>query len=249
MKGDKLDMEALRLALDETDRMLVAGLERRMELVREIAAYKRTHGLPVCDAAREEDMRAARAAWVQDGRNAGCVDALTESLLSYSKNEQRRLYNVYLIGMPGAGKSYFARRIAENSPLALMDTDDMAVAMGGMSIAEIFELRGEAGFRTLERGVLMECARRGGCIVATGGGIVSAENVELMRTSGRVAFLDRCLDALLEQDHTGRPLIGSGEDVVRLYEQRHAAYAAAADITLDPDAPGALQTLLACCAE
>ena len=43
-----------RAAIGEADREMARLFVRRMEAVREIAAYKRERGLPILDAAQEE---------------------------------------------------------------------------------------------------------------------------------------------------------------------------------------------------
>lgn len=46
-------LEQARAEIDTVDAQLVALLERRMAAVLQVAEYKRAHGLPVYDAARE----------------------------------------------------------------------------------------------------------------------------------------------------------------------------------------------------
>ena len=50
-------LEALRAQIDAADRALLAAFLRRMEAAEAIAAYKKAHGLPVLDAAREEALQ------------------------------------------------------------------------------------------------------------------------------------------------------------------------------------------------
>lgn len=61
------DLAALRQRLDEADRALFAAFDARMALSGEIGAYKRAHGLPVLDLAREGEKRARIAAAAPEG--------------------------------------------------------------------------------------------------------------------------------------------------------------------------------------
>ena len=46
-------LEHARAEIDEVDAQLAALFERRMAAVLQVAEYKRAHGLPIFDAARE----------------------------------------------------------------------------------------------------------------------------------------------------------------------------------------------------
>ena len=62
-------MDALEQARDEIDTVdaqLAALFERRMAAVLQVAEYKRAHGLPVYDAARETAVLEKAAARIQD---------------------------------------------------------------------------------------------------------------------------------------------------------------------------------------
>ena len=48
-----MNLEKLRLEIDEVDRQIVKLMEKRLEISREIAIYKRENHLDICDAERE----------------------------------------------------------------------------------------------------------------------------------------------------------------------------------------------------
>ena len=55
--GVSLDeLQAARAAIDGIDAQMAALFCRRMEAVKQVAAYKRKHGMVVLDAAREEEV-------------------------------------------------------------------------------------------------------------------------------------------------------------------------------------------------
>ena len=82
------EISQLRRELDEVDRELVALFERRMEISREVAAYKRGRGLPVLDAAREEQVLQSRQEMLRDGRLAAGCRALFQEIMRLSREEQ-----------------------------------------------------------------------------------------------------------------------------------------------------------------
>ena len=59
-------LEQARAEIDTVDAQLAALFERRMAAVLQVAEYKRAHGLPVYDAARETAVLEKAAARIQD---------------------------------------------------------------------------------------------------------------------------------------------------------------------------------------
>ena len=55
--------------------------------------------------------------------------------------------NLFLVGMPGAGKTTIGRTLAKRLGMIFSDSDKELVDRTGVSIATIFEIEGEAGFR------------------------------------------------------------------------------------------------------
>ena len=59
--------------------------------------------------------------------------------------------HILLVGMMGAGKSSAGKRLAEKLGLPFFDVDAWIEDEEGLSIATLFETRGEAAFRDLAR--------------------------------------------------------------------------------------------------
>jgi len=144
--------------------------------------------------------------------------------------------NIALIGMPATGKSAVGRRLALTLGLPFFDTDEMIESREDASIAEIFEARGEAYFRTLEQAVISEVTGQPG-VVATGGGVVERpENMTTLREWGWIIALVAPPEVLARR--VGRadqwPLLRGGvlENLERLWKRREAGYRAA-DLVVD----------------
>lgn len=63
---------------------------------------------------------------------------------------------IFLIGMPGAGKTYWAEHLSEAYKLDYIDMDDEIEDEEDMSITEIFDKHGEDWFREREKKILHE---------------------------------------------------------------------------------------------
>ncbi|MCH5183071.1 MAG: shikimate kinase [Oscillospiraceae bacterium] len=141
---------------------------------------------------------------------------------------RRQCENILLIGMPGSGKSVVGSRIAKKLQKPFVDTDAEIELRAGKSIPQIFEQDGEEAFRRLETQVLADVTARSGCVIATGGGVVTRkENHPLLKQNGRVVFLERPVELLSRK---GRPLSSSEEAVKRLYTERFPLYLALCDL-------------------
>ena len=143
---------------------------------------------------------------------------------------RRETENVILIGMPGSGKTTVAMVLAEKLRRPVLDSDAAVAETAGIPIPEIFEREGEAGFRRRETAALAELGKRGGIILATGGGSVTRpENYDLLRQNGTILWLQRDITKLPTD---GRP-ISQSRDLSGLLRERTPAYTRFADYIID----------------
>ncbi len=117
--------------------------------------------------------------------------------------------HVVLVGPPGAGKTAVGRELAERWGARFIDTDAVAEARAGKSVADIFVEDGEPEFRTLEQEAVEHALQSGQTVVSLGGGaILAAETRE--RLDGQwVVFLDASLSTTAQRVGltTNRPLL------------------------------------------
>src|SRR6056300_694647 len=78
--------------------------------------------------------------------------------------------NIVLIGLMGAGKTTIGRKLALRLGREFVDTDHEIEARSGASVATIFELEGEEGFRRREAKMLLQVMQLEKQVVTTGGG-------------------------------------------------------------------------------
>lgn len=149
---------------------------------------------------------------------------------------------VYLVGMPGSGKSTVGAELAGRLGVPFIDLDVAIARDDGRSITDIFEAEGEAGFRALEARALLRASATDPAVIACGGGVVlEPANRIILRNTGTCVFLDVPLDVLearVEPD-ADRPLIRSHGDLQRLFDERRPLYrefaAHVVDGSGDPD--------------
>ncbi len=117
---------------------------------------------------------------------------------------------LFIIGPMASGKSLLGRKLSEYLDLPYVDMDKEIELRAGAEISWIFEKEGEEGFRDRESAVLKESSELESFIISTGGGaILRNENRELMRSRGKVIYLETPIEIQLSRtlnDKT-RPLI------------------------------------------
>lgn len=145
--------------------------------------------------------------------------------------------HIFIIGMPGSGKSSLGRRVANNLRIPYVDMDQRITSIVGCTVTEMFERYGEQAFRNAETNLLAQLTREKPSIVSTGGGTVLRDvNRAIMRNHGIIVLIDRPLEDIMSDIKLDRrPLLaqkGLGE-VERLYHERIEIYRSVADAVLD----------------
>jgi len=149
--------------------------------------------------------------------------------------------NLFLVGLPGAGKSTLGRQLARRLRKPFVDADTELERRLGVSIATIFEIEGEAGFRDREEGVIADLTELANVVLSTGGGAVLRPNNRVrLRDNGTVIYLHAepvTLWARLRHSRN-RPLLQTSDPLARLaelYRQRDALYRDTASYIVESD--------------
>jgi shikimate kinase len=122
---------------------------------------------------------------------------------------------IYLIGMPGSGKSTLGRPLAAELGVPFVDQDKEIENREGKAVKDIFAQNGEDYFRQVEAEVLREWAASAkSFVMATGGGAPCFyEGIDVIRQSGLSIFIDTSVTELLKRVATNkdRPLLHAAD--------------------------------------
>ena len=142
--------------------------------------------------------------------------------------------NIYLVGMPGSGKTTLGKKLANTLDYEFVDLDFLIQQNEGMSIEQIFEEKGEDFFREIERMYLQSTNKLNKTIISTGGGTpYYFDNMDWINQHGLSIFLNISLEQLMQrvlQNPTKRPLLRGltetevNEKLLNLMEVRNPYY-------------------------
>lgn len=125
------------------------------------------------------------------------------------------MVKIYLIGMPGSGKSTLGSKLAAELLLPFVDLDKEIENHEQKSIPDIFSQNGEDYFRLAESRALHEWAAAAqGFVMATGGGAPCFHNgITVINQTGISVFLNVPVADLLARTeaHAHRPLLNAGD--------------------------------------
>lgn len=140
---------------------------------------------------------------------------------------------LYLIGMPGSGKSFLGRQLADELKLPFIDLDEVIEREAGISIARIFSEKGEEYFRSLEATALRQQSKKTEFVMACGGGTPCFhDNMKFINETGLSLFIDASLTEILprlnHEQTNNRPLLADEQSVERklqlLLKKRRPVY-------------------------
>ncbi len=141
----------------------------------------------------------------------------------------------------GAGKTTIGRQLARSMAKEFHDSDREIEARTGASVALIFDIEGEAGFRRRESKIIDELTLQQNMVLATGGGaVIDAYNRECMKTRGITVYLRASVDRLFTRTRRdiNRPLLQTADPKHTLQEllrHREPLYREVADLVINTD--------------
>ena len=149
--------------------------------------------------------------------------------------------SIILIGPMGSGKTSTGRILAKEMGIDFLDTDEEVVDRTGVSIAYIFDVEGETGFRKREHQALMKFLQNQNVVIATGGGIIMHdESRAIIQSHKRVVYLKTSIEKQIERATVSnkRPLLINTDPASKLQElmlTREPLYEEISDIKIDTD--------------
>jgi shikimate kinase len=125
---------------------------------------------------------------------------------------------VFLMGMPGSGKTTLGKKLAAKLGLSFIDLDAFIEGQERKTVSEIFAKAGEIEFRKLERNCLQHIIReKTAFFLALGGGTPCyANNLALLKENGITVYLEvpplMLIDRLNAKGRNSRPLFSGLND-------------------------------------
>jgi len=139
--------------------------------------------------------------------------------------DNKFMWNIYIVGYMGSGKSSFGRQLAQQLQIACIDLDHQIEQEQGIPISKIFKQHSEDYFRNIERQALHQSFDLNHTIISTGGGTPTYKNnMELMNNEGVTIYLKADILTLfnrLKYRKAHRPILAnlSDEELLEFIEQ------------------------------
>ena len=146
---------------------------------------------------------------------------------------------LFIVGLPGSGKSTLGVRLALRLKLPFLDLDQCIEQEAQQPIRDLFAQQGEAAFRQLEQRALREAMQHQEMVLATGGGAPCFyDNMQVMNHNGTTIYLevpipvivarmqgdqitDRPLLHGMNRDHLAQEYTAKFEERLPVYRQAH----------------------------
>ena len=139
---------------------------------------------------------------------------------------------IYLIGMPGSGKSRTGKELASKLNYRLVDLDKRIEAKYG-SIDAIFKDKGEDYFRKIETETLQSLNDLNDVIISCGGGVI-LNKINKKYMKGFVFFLNPSIDLLKAHlEHSEQRPVLLSKTIEDLYKERIDKYYDFSDFIID----------------
>ena len=145
--------------------------------------------------------------------------------------------NIFLIGYMGVGKTTIGKLLSAEMNMEFIDLDKYIENRYRKTIQELFDKKGESGFRKIEREMLHEIATFQNVLISTGGGTPCFyDNMTYMNNMGITVYVKASVDQLVSRllaSKNTRPLIQNKsphelkEFVAQHLEERQSYYSQA----------------------
>ena len=140
--------------------------------------------------------------------------------------------NLVFLGMMGSGKSSIGHLVSKKLNLVFIDIDNLIEEEAGMSVAEIFEKKGEDYFRILEEKTTLKNLKKNSQVISLGGGGFVNDKIRKEVLSNHFSFwLNWDKSVLLNRikNSEKRPLVfnSTNQEIKQLMRKRFKIYSKA----------------------
>ena len=155
----------------------------------------------------------------------------------------------FLVGPMGVGKTTIGKLLANTLKMPFIDADVELEQRLGVTIAWVFDIEGEVGFREREKALIDDLTKIPEIVLSTGGGaILDPDNRKHLIERGTVIYLSASVDTIFKRTKYDkkRPLLQTGnrrKRIQALLQSRDALYREAADIVIQSDKKSAKQVV------
>ena len=139
------------------------------------------------------------------------------------------MIDAVFVGLPASGKTTVGKILARYLDSDFADSDTLIEEETGKTIPELFEERGEDGFREVEAEVIARALEERSGVLSLGGGAVLSADTRKALDGHRVFFIDvdkKILISRLQRSTNDRPLMRENveENLERLGNERKHLY-------------------------
>ena len=146
------------------------------------------------------------------------------------------MYNVILIGMPGAGKSTVGVLLTKTLLADFTDTDLLIQKETKKALCDIISEKGTEYFIALEEEVILKQSFSNSVIATGGSAVYGAKAMDKLKKNGIIIYLRVDLPELIRRlgDITTRGIaMGKDTGIPELFAERSPLYEKYADFTID----------------
>ncbi|PZR38220.1 MAG: shikimate kinase [Azospira oryzae] len=153
---------------------------------------------------------------------------------------------IFLIGLPGSGKTTTGKALAKAMKLPFVDLDVEIEKLERMPVREIFSMKTEEYYRIVESKVVKQwCDQPGDYVISTGGGAPCFfDNMDRINQSGISIFLDvstrEIANRMMKSNLAQRPLLAGApmdevKDRIEFLRSHRLPFYSQAAITISAD--------------